>query len=344
MTIVEALPHLVAARGRGLLEAVWSARSASAASASSSASRSRRSSAPTRASRSPSPAARPSRPSCCWSRSVAARSRPTSGTRSRASPWTAASSSTDERLRTNVPGVYAVGDIVPGLQLAHRGFQQGIFVAEEIAGLNPVPIDEIGIPRVTYCDPEVASVGLTEAKAAARSTAPTRSRPSTTTCRQRQEPDPQDRRLRQAGPGKDGPVVGVHMVGRPGRRARRRGSADLQLGSVPGRGRPARPRPPHPDRGSRRGAPRAGRQAAARPRLTSRSRRSRRHVQTIARPRSPTDAGIGHHARGSARASPRAPSPAGSSRRATASRSTSRCSRSRPTRSTPRSRRPPPAC
>jgi dihydrolipoamide dehydrogenase len=72
---------------------------------------------------------------------------------------------TDERLRTSVPNVYAVGDIVPGLQLAHRGFQQGIFVAEEIAGQNPPVIDEAGIPRVTYCDPEVASMGLTEAQA-----------------------------------------------------------------------------------------------------------------------------------------------------------------------------------
>lgn len=72
---------------------------------------------------------------------------------------------TDERLRTNLPNVYAVGDIVPGLQLAHRGFQQGIFVAEEIAGQNPKVIDEAGIPRVTYCKPEVASVGLTEAAA-----------------------------------------------------------------------------------------------------------------------------------------------------------------------------------
>src|SRR5690242_8706986 len=72
---------------------------------------------------------------------------------------------TDERLRTNVPNVYAVGDIVPGLQLAHRGFQQGIFVAEEIAGRNPAPIDENGIPRVTYTEPEVASMGLTEAQA-----------------------------------------------------------------------------------------------------------------------------------------------------------------------------------
>jgi dihydrolipoamide dehydrogenase len=72
---------------------------------------------------------------------------------------------TDDRCRTNLDGVYAVGDIVPGLQLAHRGFQQGIFVAEEIAGLSPATIDESGIPRVTYCDPEVASVGLTETQA-----------------------------------------------------------------------------------------------------------------------------------------------------------------------------------
>lgn len=74
----------------------------------------------------------------------------------------------DERCRTNLENVWAVGDIVPGLQLAHRGFQQGIFVAEEIAGLSPTPIDESGIPRVTYSHPEVASVGLTEAQAAER--------------------------------------------------------------------------------------------------------------------------------------------------------------------------------
>nr|WP_228499594.1 dihydrolipoyl dehydrogenase [Nocardioides agariphilus] len=74
----------------------------------------------------------------------------------------------DDRCRTNLEGVYAVGDIVPGLQLAHRGFQQGIFVAEDIAGLAPATIDEAGIPRVTYSHPEVASVGLTEAQATER--------------------------------------------------------------------------------------------------------------------------------------------------------------------------------
>ena len=73
---------------------------------------------------------------------------------------------TNDRLQTSVPGVFAAGDIVPGLQLAHRGFQQGIFIAEEIAGLKPATIDELGIPKVTYSEPEIASVGLTEAKAA----------------------------------------------------------------------------------------------------------------------------------------------------------------------------------
>ena len=71
----------------------------------------------------------------------------------------------DEHLQTNHDGVYAVGDIVAGLQLAHRGFQQGLFVAEHIAGRNPTRIEETAIPRVTYTHPEIASVGLTEAGA-----------------------------------------------------------------------------------------------------------------------------------------------------------------------------------
>lgn len=72
---------------------------------------------------------------------------------------------TNERLQTNLKNVYAAGDIVPGLQLAHRGFAHGTFIAEEIAGLNPTPLDEMGIPKVTYCEPEIASVGLTETEA-----------------------------------------------------------------------------------------------------------------------------------------------------------------------------------
>ena len=66
----------------------------------------------------------------------------------------------DDHCRTNVPGIFAVGDIIPTLQLAHVGFQEGILVAETIAGLNPRPINYDGVPRVTYSEPEVASVGL----------------------------------------------------------------------------------------------------------------------------------------------------------------------------------------
>lgn len=73
---------------------------------------------------------------------------------------------TDEQLRTSVERVWAVGDIVAGPQLAHRGFQQGIFVAEQIAGLSPVPVPDAHIPKVTYSRPEVASVGLSEPQAA----------------------------------------------------------------------------------------------------------------------------------------------------------------------------------
>ena len=120
---------------------------------------------------------------------------------------------TDERLRTNLAGVYAVGDIVPGLQLAHRGFQQGIFVAEEIAGLNPGVIDETGIPRVTYSDPEVASMGLTEAKAKEQYGAD-----KVKTYSYNLGGNGKSQILKTAGFVKlvsvvDGPVVGVHMVG-----------------------------------------------------------------------------------------------------------------------------------
>jgi len=74
----------------------------------------------------------------------------------------------DELCRTNVPGVYAVGDLIPGPQLAHAGFGEGILVAEHVAGLPVVPIDYAGVPRITYSSPEVASVGLTEPQALER--------------------------------------------------------------------------------------------------------------------------------------------------------------------------------
>jgi dihydrolipoamide dehydrogenase len=71
----------------------------------------------------------------------------------------------DEYCRTSVPTVSAVGDLIPTLQLAHVGFAEGILVAERLAGLPVAPIDYAGVPRITYSEPEVASVGLTEAQA-----------------------------------------------------------------------------------------------------------------------------------------------------------------------------------
>jgi dihydrolipoamide dehydrogenase len=120
---------------------------------------------------------------------------------------------TNERLHTGVGNIYAIGDIVPGLQLAHRGFQQGIFVAEEIGGLKPVVVADLNIPKVTYSDPEIASVGYTE-KAAREKFGDDRV---------------ETHEYNLAGNGKssiigtggivklvrekDGPIVGVHMLG-----------------------------------------------------------------------------------------------------------------------------------
>ena len=120
---------------------------------------------------------------------------------------------TNDRLETSVAGTYAAGDIVPGLQLAHRGFQQGIFIAEEIAGLKPAVIDENGIPKVTYCEPEIASVGLSEAKAAEKFGAE-----NISTYEYNLGGNGKSQILGTAGFIKlirqnNGPVVGVHMIG-----------------------------------------------------------------------------------------------------------------------------------
>ncbi len=119
---------------------------------------------------------------------------------------------TDEWLQTSVPGVFAVGDIVAGPQLAHRGFAQGVLVAEQLAGVDCVPIEDKGIPRVTYSHPEVASVGLTEAEAA-------REYGDVATVVYDLGGNGKSRILRTSGgvklvqAGQDGPVVGIHLVG-----------------------------------------------------------------------------------------------------------------------------------
>jgi len=68
----------------------------------------------------------------------------------------------DEFYRTNVPGIYAIGDVIPTPALAHVASMEGIICVEKIAGLEPHPLDYSTIPSCTYCQPEVASMGLTE--------------------------------------------------------------------------------------------------------------------------------------------------------------------------------------
>ena len=74
----------------------------------------------------------------------------------------------DPLCRTGVPSISAVGDLINTPQLAHVGFAEGIMVAERVSGLDVSPIDYDGVPRITYSDPEVASVGLTSAQVAER--------------------------------------------------------------------------------------------------------------------------------------------------------------------------------
>ena len=70
--------------------------------------------------------------------------------------------SVDEYYQTNVPGIYAIGDVIPGPALAHVASAEGITCVEKMAGHSPEPIDYNNIPGCTYCVPEVASVGYTE--------------------------------------------------------------------------------------------------------------------------------------------------------------------------------------
>jgi len=117
----------------------------------------------------------------------------------------------DDKCRTNIPGIWAVGDLIPTLQLAHVGFAEGILVAEEIAGLKPRAINYDGVPRVTYSEPEVASVGLTTAAAKAKGH-------DVVELNYDLAGNGKAQILKTAGSiklvaAKNGPVLGIHMVG-----------------------------------------------------------------------------------------------------------------------------------
>jgi dihydrolipoamide dehydrogenase len=117
----------------------------------------------------------------------------------------------DATCQTNIPTISAIGDLRPGLQLAHVGFGEGILVAEKLAGLPVVPIDYDGVPRITYSHPEVASVGITSAVAKQRGH-------DVVTASYDFAGNGRAQILQTAGAvtlvaEKDGPVLGIHMVG-----------------------------------------------------------------------------------------------------------------------------------
>jgi dihydrolipoamide dehydrogenase len=118
----------------------------------------------------------------------------------------------DEYCQASVPTISAVGDLVPGPQLAHVGFAEGIMVAERLGGLPVTPIDYDGVPRVTYSDPEVASVGITSAMAAERGI-------KTTEVTYDLAGNGRSQILQTSGAAKviategGGPVLGIHLVG-----------------------------------------------------------------------------------------------------------------------------------
>ena len=118
----------------------------------------------------------------------------------------------DEYCQTSIPTISAVGDLTPGLQLAHIGFGEGILVAERLAGLPVVPINYDGVPRVTYSEPEVASVGITAATAADRGI-------ETTEFTYDLAGNGKSQILQTQGHAKviatagGGPVLGIHLVG-----------------------------------------------------------------------------------------------------------------------------------
>jgi dihydrolipoamide dehydrogenase len=124
----------------------------------------------------------------------------------------------DEYCRTSAEGVYAVGDLVssgdgPHPQLAHVGFAEGILAAEHLAGRPVVPIDYLGVPRITYSRPEVASVGYTQPQAAARY-----GPDAITTVTYDLSGNGRSAILSTRGAvkvvaAKDGPVLGIHIVG-----------------------------------------------------------------------------------------------------------------------------------
>ena len=271
-------------------------------------------------------AARPWTPSCSWSRWAAGPVSAGLGYEAAGVAVERGYVTVDEYCRTNVPTISAVGDLIPGPQLAHVGFAEGILVAERLAGLKVTPIDYDGVPRVTYSDPEVASVGITSAMAAERGIEVTElSYPiggnGKSVILQTQGAAKLIAAASGGPDGTPGPVLGIHLVGARVGELIAEGQLIYNWEALPYD--VAQLIHPHPTQSEadRRGAPRARREAPAHARVARAGPRTPSTAATVSveqrrshgKPcRSP------YPCPSSVRALPRAPSRAGSRRRASA--------------------------
>jgi dihydrolipoamide dehydrogenase len=119
----------------------------------------------------------------------------------------------NEYMETNVKGIYAIGDVVPTPLLAHVAFQEGIVAVTKIAGKNPPTINYLQVPNCTYCDPQVASVGLTEAKAKEKGFKVKVGKFPFTAIGKAKVEDATEGFIKVVADEKYGEILGVHMIG-----------------------------------------------------------------------------------------------------------------------------------
>lgn len=119
----------------------------------------------------------------------------------------------DDHMQTNVEGIYAIGDVTGKLMLAHVASAQGVVAAEHIGGLNPPPLDYVQMPRATYCQPQVASIGYTEAAATEAGFTVKTGRFPFTALGKAIAIDEPDGFVKVVADEPTGQVLGIHMIG-----------------------------------------------------------------------------------------------------------------------------------
>ena len=203
---------------------------------------------------------RSSRPTRCCRRSASSRASTATAWRRPASRSPSAARSTiDGRCRTNVPHIFAIGDVTAKLMLAHAAEAMGVIAAETIAGAETMELDYVMIPRATFCQPQIASFGYTEAQAREQGfDVKVAKFPFTANGKAHGLGDPTGF-VKMISDAKYGELLGAPPDRPRGHRAAARADPGPAVGPDRPRGGPQRARPPDPGRGGQGGDPRPGR-------------------------------------------------------------------------------------